>query len=271
MATASFVEDDLRSQISDMLYSVQNAGGEGYIYCLIEHQSRPEKLMPQRLLRYSIAAIQQHLEQGHDRLPVMIPLLFYHGRTSPYPYTTRWLDCFADPQLAESVYMQAFTLVDITAMADDEILTQRRVALLELVQKHIRTRDVLEMVNDIARLAKRWPPSAAQFRSLVWYIVMQGESAAAEEFLQAMAEKTGDYQEEIMTIAQQLEEKGMQKGIQAWMQKGIQLGEKQGREKGRHEAKIETARRCLANGVERAMVKLLTDLTDEELDELISQ
>ncbi|BAN98028.1 hypothetical protein E05_32620 [Plautia stali symbiont] len=47
-----------------------------------------------RLLRYSVAAMQRHLEQGNDTLPVVIPLLFYHGTISPYPYTTQWFDCF---------------------------------------------------------------------------------------------------------------------------------------------------------------------------------
>ncbi|WP_376775563.1 Rpn family recombination-promoting nuclease/putative transposase [Candidatus Sodalis endolongispinus] len=46
---------------------------------MVEHQSRPEKLMASRLLRYRVAAIQRHPEQGHKQFPVMIPLLFYHG------------------------------------------------------------------------------------------------------------------------------------------------------------------------------------------------
>lgn len=92
MASGSFIEEDLRTQCSDMLYTVQTTSGMGYIYCLIEHQSRPEKLMAFRLLRYCVAAMQQHLEQGNKQLPVVIPLLFYHGRTSPYPYSpTGWI------------------------------------------------------------------------------------------------------------------------------------------------------------------------------------
>ncbi len=89
MESGSFIEDDLRTQCSDILYSVQTSAGKGYIYTLVEHQSRPEKLMAFRLLKYAVAAMQRHLEQGNDTLPVVIPLLFYHGRTSPYPYTTR--------------------------------------------------------------------------------------------------------------------------------------------------------------------------------------
>ncbi|HGJ5884782.1 Rpn family recombination-promoting nuclease/putative transposase, partial [Arsenophonus sp.] len=143
MESGSVIEDDLRTQCSDMIYSVQTNSGKGYIYTVVEHQSRPEKLMAFRLLRYSVAAMQRHIEQGNNTLPVVIPVLFYHGTTSPYPYTTQWFDCFADPELAESVYRQAFPLVDITTIPDEEILMHRRVALLQLVQKHIRTRDML--------------------------------------------------------------------------------------------------------------------------------
>ncbi len=96
MVSCRFIEDDLRTQCSDMLYSVQTKTGKRYIYTLIEHQSRPEKLMAWRLMRDSMAAMQQHLEQGNETLPVVIPLLFYNGTTSPYTYSTQWLDCFAD-------------------------------------------------------------------------------------------------------------------------------------------------------------------------------
>lgn len=182
MESGSFIEENLRAQCSDMLYSVQTPTGKGYSYTLIAHQSRPEKLMAFRLMRYSIAAMQRHLEQGNEKLPVVIPLLFYHGLTSPYPYTTRWLDCFAEPNLAESVYKQAFVLVDITAMPDDEILSFKRVALLELAQKHIRTRDMLELAGDIAQLLNLWALPREQFCSLLNYIVGRGETTNTRQF-----------------------------------------------------------------------------------------
>ncbi len=36
-----------------------------------------------RLMRYAIAAMQRHLDAGHDRLPLVIPVLFYHGLVTP--------------------------------------------------------------------------------------------------------------------------------------------------------------------------------------------
>lgn len=112
----------------------------------------------------------RHLEQGNKTLLVVIPLLFYQGKTAPYPYSTDWLDCFADQELAKSVYMQSFPLVDITVIPDEEILTHRRVALMELVQKHIRTRDMLELSQEIAALLNQWVLQPELFRGLICYL-----------------------------------------------------------------------------------------------------
>ncbi|CAK8742823.1 ISNCY family transposase ISPlu15 [Sodalis praecaptivus] len=189
-------------------------------------------------------------------MPVVIPLLFYHGVTSPYPYSTKWLDCFAEPELAATVYHQEFPLVDITTIPDDEILTHRRAALLELVQKHIRTRDMLELVKELAGLLEQWSYPQELFLALLTYLAEAGNATEGETFILALAEQTPRYREGIMTIAEQLEEKGIQKGIQ--------LGE----QKGRQEAKIDMARQFLANGVDPAIVKMSIGLSDAELDSM---
>uniref|UniRef100_A0A1A9Z2J0 Transposase_31 domain-containing protein n=1 Tax=Glossina pallidipes TaxID=7398 RepID=A0A1A9Z2J0_GLOPL len=165
---------------------------------------------------------------------------------------TQWLDCFTDPELAESIYRQAFPLVDITAMPDDEILSHRRVALLELVQKHIRTRDMLELSADMARPLNLWAIPKEQFRSLMYYIAERGNTSDEAQFLQHIATKATDYREDIMTIAEPLEAKGIQKGIQ----------------QGRQESARSIALQMLARGMERDVVKVCTGLSDYELDDL---
>ena len=56
LASGSFIEEDLRSSDSDILYSLQTRHGAGYIYALIEHQSSPDKLMAFRMMRYMLQA-----------------------------------------------------------------------------------------------------------------------------------------------------------------------------------------------------------------------
>ncbi len=123
LESGHFVEDDLRPFYADILYSLKTTAGDGYIYALIEHQSTPDRHMAFRLMRYAIAAMQRHLDAGHDRLPLVIPVLFYHGLVSPYPFSLRWLDEFVAPELAGHLYHGAFPLADITVIPDDEIAT----------------------------------------------------------------------------------------------------------------------------------------------------
>ena len=95
LESGSFIEDSLRPYFSDILYSLKTTSGEdAYVSVLIEHQSSPDKQMAFRLLRYAVAAMQRHLDAGYDQLPLVIPVLFYVGRRSPYPYSTCWLDGF---------------------------------------------------------------------------------------------------------------------------------------------------------------------------------
>ncbi|NDL63901.1 Rpn family recombination-promoting nuclease/putative transposase [Enterobacteriales bacterium SAP-6] len=204
-----------------------------------------DKLMAFRLMRYSVAAMQYHLEQGHKHVPLVIPLLFYHGRKGPYPYSTRWLDCFADPETAESVYFNPFSLVDVTVISDETLLGHRRIALMEMVQKHIFVRNWMDKVCDIAALMQNWPITKAQFNSFVYYIDHTGKrSIKTQLFLTTLARQAPRYKGNIMTLVEQLERKGMRKGFR----------------KGK-----EVARTLLAKGVERTIIAATTGFSEKKL------
>jgi predicted transposase/invertase (TIGR01784 family) len=104
----SFIEENLRAYYSDVLWSVNTTEGNGYIYVVIEHQSTPDAHMAFRLMRYAVAAMQKHLDAGHQQLPLVVPMLFYHGAKSPYPYSLCWLDEFANPKLARRCMLRRF-------------------------------------------------------------------------------------------------------------------------------------------------------------------
>ncbi|WP_139159338.1 Rpn family recombination-promoting nuclease/putative transposase, partial [Serratia marcescens] len=110
--------------------------------------------------------------------------------------------------------------------------------------------------------------SSPQVISLIHYIIQAGESANAEAFVRELALRVPQHEEELMTIAQQLEQKGIEKGIEQGIQKGIQLGEQRGIEKGRNEGKLEVARTMLANGLDRDAVMKMTGLTADDLAQI---
>lgn len=258
LTSSSFVDEALRSRLSDMLYAVRTTQGRGYIYCLIEHQSRPDKRMAFRLLRYSLAAMQQHLAQGNEDLPLVVPLLFYHGQRSPYPYSLNWLDGFNDDALARRLYTSAFPLIDLTVIPDDTLKNHRRVALLELVQKHIRTRDMLALAQDIRSLLHRWRLPPAQHRALMQYISLCGKTDRLGALIHAIAIPEIAPQEENMeTIATQLKRIGFEEGVHQGMADGMKASEQR------------IARQLMLTGMPLRQIQQITGLADHHMQELL--
>ena len=257
LESGSFVEDDLRQYFSDVLYSLKTTTGDGYIHVLIEHQSTPDRHMAFRLLRYAVAAMQRHLEAGHKKLPLVIPVLFYTGRRSPYPYAMNWLQEFDDPGLATKLYASDFPLVDVTVIPDDEIMNHRSMAALTLLQKHIHQRDLAELTERLATLLMENWLASPQVISLIHYILQAGESSGAEAFVRDLAQRVPQHGDELMTIAQQLEQKGIKKGIE------------QGRSEGEREAAFKIARNMLKSGLDEIAVMEMTGLSKDDLQSLL--
>ncbi|MBT0308967.1 Rpn family recombination-promoting nuclease/putative transposase [Morganella morganii subsp. morganii] len=260
---ASFVEHRLRQLHSDVLYSVQTTEGEGYIYCLIEHQSKPDRLMGFRLMHYAMSAIAHHLKKSpaDKTLPLVVPFLFYQGSVCPYPYSMNWLDGFADPALAQQLYTRSFPLVDLSVLSDEEILTHKGVALLELVQKHIRTRDgLMAVLPIIAQIINSQHNTVDQVRSVIEYIAYQGYILDESRFFSQLIALSPEYKTMLTTIAEQLEQKGIEKGREEGIEVGI--------EKGRTEALIAMTRSLLQQGVDLNIIMQCTGLTREKIESL---
>ncbi len=83
-----------------------------------------------------------------------------------------------------------------------------------------------------------------------------GETSDAEAFVRELAQRVPQHGDALMTIAQQLEQKGIEKGIQ--------LGEQRGIEKG----KLEVARTMLQNGIDRNTVMKMTGLSEDGLAQI---
>ncbi len=257
IATGSYIEEDLNQHFSDILYSLKIADNLGYIYILIEHQSTPAPLMPFRMLRYQLGVMKQHLNQGHKKLPLVVPLLFYQGPPTPYPDTTRLIDCFEEPKVAEKIWGKPFKLIDLTVIPDEELRTHKSVALLEIVQKHIRVKDIMHFIQDVVTLFELGYTDKG--KSVLKYLFHQGECAERNQLIQFLYEKAPQYKEEIMTIAQQLRQEGRQEGKQ------------EGRQEGEEKKAFAIAQNMLEEGIDLAVIQRVTGLDDKTFATFVAQ
>lgn len=78
----SFVDSALRWRHSDVLLSTRLDDHDALVYVLIEHQSRPDQLMPWRMLHYLVRIWDRYLKEHPDasRLPLIVPVVVHQGR-----------------------------------------------------------------------------------------------------------------------------------------------------------------------------------------------
>jgi predicted transposase/invertase (TIGR01784 family) len=207
-------------------------------------------------MRYAIAAMQRHLDAGHKTLPLVVPMLLSR-RDQSLSFSLNWLDEFADPQMAKTLYACPFPLIDVTVMPDDEIVQHRRVALLELMQKHIRQRDLSGITESLATLVMLGYTNRRQLRVLFHYMLQYGNSADPSVFLRRLARRLPQYEERLMSIAQKLKQEGRQEG----------------RRESRKACRKGAGRRCIAgsmlqNGLDKETVQRITGLSADELKPL---
>ena len=84
----SFIKKDLQEHFSDLVFSCKLADKPAYLTLLIEHQSSPDKMMAFRIHQYLFGLLSNYRKQHPNKLlPAVYALVFYHGKTTPYPYS----------------------------------------------------------------------------------------------------------------------------------------------------------------------------------------
>lgn len=227
----SFVDSDLRSHYSDVLYTVPliGSGRKTYVFILIEHKSASDEFVVFQLLRYMVRIWHRELEtakyKAGSRLPPIVPLVLHHGRTrfrGPVEFvdlvrSVSGMEPFVPRFAAMLVDLAGGTAEDVPA--DDPELF----AVLSAMQA-VHGRTIGKRLFDIfRRLApNRERPEIKSLLDVISnYVAACADYLEPENLYQAfkILEKTG---EELMTTcAQRWKAEGLEKGIE----KGKSLGQ----------------------------------------------
>jgi predicted transposase/invertase (TIGR01784 family) len=227
----SFVEKDLKDFYFDLLYKVQLAGAESYIYILFEHKSYRDKLTPLQLLEYMLKIWRLYQKQNStERLPIIIPLMLYHGRSGRGQTDTRFSSLLNGPTEALAAYIPDFSYVlyDLTRFSDEQIKGTVMARVAMLLFKHIfdpQVRDKLPAVLSLlAQLLEK--QTVPQYLETVFrYIINNIDDVSTDDLTKIVKESLSEKQGElVMTLAEKLRKEGFEKGIQQGMQRGIQQG-----------------------------------------------
>ena len=129
----SFIDTQFVQSEADLLFSVSIANRPGYVYFLFEHQSSPDGFMMLRLLGYAVRALKrfQRENPGCDRLPVVIPLVLFHGPKGwQGPVTFRSLVDFPDESFLPYIPDSQCMLYDLSPFGKDQLAGNAIVRIL---------------------------------------------------------------------------------------------------------------------------------------------
>ena len=136
----SFIDDGLKLQEADLLYSANFNDHPGFLYLLFEHASSPQELLPFRIIKYMIAIMDKHLKTNATRvLPLVYPIILYNGK-KPYSYSMDLFDLFhgGEKELAKESLTSPYHLIDLTQVPDEELQKFLYFGTMAMTLKHIK-------------------------------------------------------------------------------------------------------------------------------------
>jgi len=160
--------------------------------------------------------MEKHLAKGYKKLPIVVPILLYHGTTKGYPHSVSIYDCFEMKTLAEKYAFRDLTLIDLTTMSDKDIAKRDFRFFFELVLKYARDNNLamklVESLVEYPHLTNYF--DGQDFKKAFVNLLMSldlGSEHAASETLKKLDDLTGV---DIMTLREQWKQEGIEKGMQ---------------------------------------------------------
>lgn len=272
LQNASFIDEELKSSEADVLYKALMKSEDGvkreiFIYTLLEHQSTVDKWHPLRIVKYMVRIWEDFRKQnpGSEALPIILPIIVYNG-PNKYNASTSFTDLFGDhKKMAENMLLNPFSLLDLNTIEDEEIKHHYWCGLLELFMKKSRNSETLALLKEAKQLIdalSKEQNASGYLIVMVRYLISQTEAKDLGSFLEgihgALPKKV---EEEIMNVAQQLEQRGMQKGIELGREEGINEGVLRG---------VKKAAIALMNQFhDKNKVATLLDISESDLNKIL--
>ena len=278
----SYVEDSLKTRLSDIVYSVETKSKLGdkvetaFIYTLLEHQSSSDHWIALRLWKYSLLLLERHAFKK-TKLPIILPLVLYNGKRKYAAPRNIW-ELFTNPFLSKKAMSEDYNLIDLNRMSDEEIDYEKHLSFVLYSMKHIHERDTLKMLEKAMQLCTKSliidkGKNYVHTKLILWYT----DSKVPEENKQLLEQLIVDNlpKEDTDNIMRTIADSYIEEGIN----KGIIIGEARGEARGKAigeaigEARAEsrgiekTAKRMLRENID---IKLIASVTGLSIDNILS-
>lgn len=234
----SFIDKELKEIFADMLFKADINNEEGYIYFLFEHKSYTSKNIAFQLLKYMIGIWEAKINNEEtDKLPMIIPLVIYHGKNNWNISTTlgemiEGYNSFS-PELKKYIPDFEYLLYDISRYKDEDIKGELYLRIALTIYRDIFTKDdkgiektILRSSEYLAKLEDQHT-GVEYFETLMRYVFnarTDWTKEAVDEILGKIETTYPEGSEVVMTLAEQFREEGTMIGLEKVVRKSIIKG-----------------------------------------------
>lgn len=215
-ADGTFVDDDLQTSQSDMLFRANSQQGELLLYFLFEHKSFGDYASPLQLLRYMVRIWEKEPKPTAKRkLTPILPFIIHHGE-SRWRVSTQFNDV-----VKVVMGMQSFTpsfeyiVLDLSPKSDVEIrgtiLLRLFLSILNIAldpQSVHKLPSRIELMNELLRQNT----AIDYIKTVLNYLAKGARYLEHDELVQLYTEHSADDGDFIMSIANE------------WLNEGKQIG-----------------------------------------------
>jgi len=268
----SFIDKQLKLSETDVLLSAKTKNGKVcYFYFLIEHTTKPDKMLPFRAVCYMTKVMTEHLKRYNTTtLPIVYPILFYAGNQR-YNHSIDVFDLFEEnKELAKSIYSKPPQFIDLTKISNEELVKYPYSGIMEYVLKNIFVENFMLYVDAMGPALKRLGLEELYdyIQSIFRYTLKKGRAPDAEAYRDKFAEQlTPAAREIVMSMMQEIEQARFQAGLMQGEQRGIQKGVQLGRQEGLQKTALE----FLRAGSDPRFVSKVTGLPLSKLDAMLEE
>ncbi len=227
----TYLSDELKKTISDIVYSCSLKGGKSSIkVCLlIEHKSYYDKNAIIQIGSYIFSALLKQIK-NKEPLTLVIPVLLYHGKQKWEYQTLEDLFSGLDDELKPFLPSFDYIFTNLGSLTDEQIesLNNKFLTASFLALKHAFDKQWFEgNAEKLFFLVEKEEPGLK--KKLIFYVFSRGQ--IPKNVLNSLSEPI---KSEVMNT------------FDVYFEKGVAKGREEGMEKGMEKGKIEVVRNLIA-------------------------
>lgn len=220
----SFVNKELQESFSDLLYKANIDNREGYLYFLFEHKSYPSRDVAFQLLRYMVEIWNTKVENT-TQLPVIIPLVIYHGKEGWNIKPTLGEIVLGYGELPQDIRALVpdykYLLYDLSRYTDEQIKGAARNKIAITMMRDMPREDIGEILRFVLRatihlLELEDKQTGMEYLETVFRYLLSARADLTKDDFNELVKKIETIYPEgsdrIMTLAELFREEGKEEG-----------------------------------------------------------